>query len=263
MARDFFEFVQNHSKPLNETEMRMFDFVVKNMDRVKYMSIRMLAHECFVSSTTVFRFVKKLGFLGYNQFLAMLQLTDDSAERAMIPEAMKKSAYSEEYLKNIIETVRVLKRESVRELRELLTTGPKIYLLAEGLSLEAAQYVRHILTSFGYDAELVSRSNEINSLLRRIRTGDLLFVFSYTGESKRLVDTIERVKRVCHAKVVSVTRADNNMVQMLSDINFYIFADELHFNQTDITSRISMIAVMEMVFYELFAKTDGDLFTST
>ncbi len=261
MARDFFDFVQNNSKPLNNTEMRMFDFVVKNMDRVKYMSIRMLAHECFVSTTTVFRFVKKLGFLGYNQFLAMLQLTDDSAERAMIPKAMKKTAYSEEYLKNIIETVRVLKKESVRELQELLKTNPKIYLVSLGLALEAARYVQHILIALGHDAEIAAMDYEVASMLGRIGTGDLAFVFSYTGEEQRLIDAIERIKSESHAKVVSVTRADNNMVQMLSDINFYYFADELHIGGADITSRISIIAVMEMVFYEMFAKDDGVLFT--
>lgn len=261
MARDFFEFVQNNSKPLNVTEMRMFDFVVKNMDRVKYMSIRMLAHECFVSTTTVFRFVKKLGFLGYNQFLAMLQLTDDSAEQAVIPKAMRKEAYSEEYLKNIIETVRVLKKESVKELREILRANPKTYLVSAGLALEAARYVQHLMTVLGYDAELVGMDYEITSMLRRVHTGDLVFVFSYTGEEQRLVGAIERVKSESHAKVVSVTRADNNMVQMLSDINFYFFADELIVSGVDITSRISVIAVMEMVFYEMFAQDNGSLFT--
>ncbi len=251
MTKDFFEFTSENVKSLNDTELKLFDFVVKNMDRVKQMSIRMFAHECFISTTTVFRFVKKLGFLGYNQFIAMLQLTDDSVEHAVIPQTMKNQGYREEYLKNIIETVRVLKKESVDALKQALLKHPKIYILAYGLTVEVAKYARHIFLVLGYDAELVSMDYQVSSLLKRIATDDLVFVLSYTGANKRIIDMIEHIKRHTAAKVVSLTRADNNMTQMMSDINFYLFADEIKYNSQDITSRISMIAILETVLYEI------------
>lgn len=261
MSNDFFEYTAEKVKTLNETDLKLFNFVVKNMDRVKHMSIRMFAHECFVSTTTIFRFVKKLGFLGYNQFIAVLQLTDDTAERAEIPQTMKRIGYREEYLKNIIETLRVLKSESINALHEVLLTNPKIYLFSYGMTAEAARYIQHLMLALGYDAELVLSLNHALAAIQRIDSEDLVFVLSYTGESAYLVDILKRIKRKCRAKVVSVTRADNNMTQILSDINFYVFADDLQYCGTNITSRISMIAVIETMLYELFAKKDEILFT--
>lgn len=261
MAKDFFEFTSVNLPKLNETEQKLFNYVARNMDKVKHMSIRMFAHECFISTTTVFRFVKKLGFLGYNQFVAMLQLTDDTAENAIIPQAMKGRGCREEYLKNIIESIRVIKPESIKELTRLLKMRPKIYLFASGLTIQAARYAAHLFTVLGFDCELAAEEYQIAAAIKRISTGDLVFVLSYTGATKSIVSTIEKIKQNSHAKIVSITRADNNVTQMLSDINFYFFADDLHFNGASITSRISVIAILETILYE-FISSDGSSFTN-
>ncbi|EAG1142648.1 MurR/RpiR family transcriptional regulator, partial [Listeria monocytogenes] len=48
----------------------------------------------------------------------------------------------------------------------------------------------------------------------------------------------------------SITGADNNIIQNMSDINLYIFTDEIEMNNLDITSRISTIAIMELILYQ-------------
>lgn len=45
------------------------------MPQVKDMSIRAISRECFVSTTTMFRFVRKLGFEGYSDFINYIRLT--------------------------------------------------------------------------------------------------------------------------------------------------------------------------------------------
>ena len=65
MAVDFFEATSETIRELNSTERWLFDYVVKNMDKVKHMSIQKFAAEKFLSTTAIFRFTKKLGFTGY------------------------------------------------------------------------------------------------------------------------------------------------------------------------------------------------------
>ncbi|EHZ3605575.1 MurR/RpiR family transcriptional regulator, partial [Listeria monocytogenes] len=50
--------------------------------------------------------------------------------------------------------------------------------------------------------------------------------------------------------LISITGADNNIIQNMSDINLYIFTDEIEMNNLDITSRISTIAIMELILYQ-------------
>ena len=54
---DFYSYTSERLDRLSNTERNVFNFVIKNMHQVKNMSIRELAAECYVSTTTLFRFV--------------------------------------------------------------------------------------------------------------------------------------------------------------------------------------------------------------
>ena len=69
---DFYSYTSERLDRLSNTERNVFNFVIKNMHQVKNMSIRELAAECYVSTPTLFRFVKKLGFEGYSEFVAAI-----------------------------------------------------------------------------------------------------------------------------------------------------------------------------------------------
>ena len=58
------------------------------------------------------------------------------------------------------------------------------------------------------------------------------------------------LRRGADPMIVSVTQADNNLIQNMSDVNFYMFTDNIKVNEADITSHISMIAVMELILYQ-------------
>lgn len=51
---NFFEIINANVDKLNKNEQILLDYVIKNMDDIKNRSIRELAAECFVSTTTFF-----------------------------------------------------------------------------------------------------------------------------------------------------------------------------------------------------------------
>ncbi|MBC6307738.1 MurR/RpiR family transcriptional regulator, partial [Listeria booriae] len=72
---DFFEISSKTVASLTRNERILFDYVVKNMNLIKNQSIREVSAECFVSTTTFLRFVRKLGFTGYSEFTTVLKFT--------------------------------------------------------------------------------------------------------------------------------------------------------------------------------------------
>ncbi|EUJ29873.1 hypothetical protein LMUR_02162 [Listeria grayi FSL F6-1183] len=97
---DFFEMVSKHVSMLTRNERILFDYVVKNMDVIKHQSIREVAAECFVSTTTFLRFVRKLGFVGYSEFTTVLKFTLlDKKRSKQLPFVVDQQDYREEYLK--------------------------------------------------------------------------------------------------------------------------------------------------------------------
>jgi DNA-binding MurR/RpiR family transcriptional regulator len=59
---------------LNNLEMLVYNYVIKNRDKVMYMTIRELADAVGVSTTTVLRFCRKLKCEGYSEFRVRFKL---------------------------------------------------------------------------------------------------------------------------------------------------------------------------------------------
>lgn len=52
----------------NETDIRIYKYIVSNFDKIQYMTIRELANEIHVSTSTILRFCNKNSFEGYSEF---------------------------------------------------------------------------------------------------------------------------------------------------------------------------------------------------
>lgn len=251
---NFYENTSNAMLKLSPNEQNIMTYVIKNMHAVKNMSIRDLANTCFVSTTTIFRFVKKLGYEGYSEFINAIIETEADSRKIHIPSIVEKENYSESYLKNIIEAVKVITDEKYDKFESIMSRNPDIYIIAEGLSREVGQYFLRLLTSAGFNVSFPRESYEKNNVLKKIKREDVVLVLSYTGDNEHVVFELEKIFAIATPTIVSFTRADNNAIQNMSDLNFYVFADEINYEGTDITSRIGMIAIMETLLYKRIIK---------
>lgn len=247
---DFYEKTSSAVSNLTTGEQEIFNYVIKNLHVVKNLSIRQLAEKCFVSTTTLFRFVKKLGYEGYNDFIDDVRETEYASRKIEIPNIIAKDDYRDSYLKNVIEAVKVITDEKMEMFDKLMSRNPDVYILAEGLSSEVAEYVKRLLVSCGYNVEVPVEEYEFKSVLKKIKRDDILLALSYTGNNKSVIHNIERIFAISTPKIISITRSDNNAIQNMSDLNFYVFADEIEYEGEDITSRIGMIAIIETLMYK-------------
>lgn len=252
---DFYSYTSERLDRLSNTERNVFNFVIKNMHQVKSMSIRELAAECYVSTTTLFRFVKKLGFEGYSEFVAAIKETEANSRRIDIPDVVFGADYQNSYLKNITEAVQVITEEKKEKFNQIMSRYPKIYILAQGLSLDVGWYFYRMLTTCGYEVEFPEHEYQFKAMLRRIKRDDALLVLSYTGNNEAVIRQLEETFAIATPTIISITRADNNVIQNMSDLNFYMFADEVQYLDQDVTSRCGMIAIFESLMYMRIART--------
>jgi len=251
---DFYTQIGINASKLSPTEQNILNYVVKNMHVVKNMSIRDLAKETFVSTTTLFRFVKKLGFEGFGEFIDAVRETEKESRKIHIPNIIHDDNYRDSYLKNVVEAVKVITDEKIEKFNKIMSRYPNIYIIAEGLSSEVARYFSRLLTILGYNVEVPREEYEFASLLRRIKKDDVLLILSYTGNNQSVVNRVEQIFAIATPTIISFTRADNNIIQNMSDLNFYVFADEINYEGIDVTSRCGMIAIMETLLYRRITK---------
>ncbi|MCL2564399.1 MAG: MurR/RpiR family transcriptional regulator [Defluviitaleaceae bacterium] len=255
MAIDFFEATHETIRDLNQTERQLFDYVVKNMDTVKNMSIQKFAQEQFLSTTTIFRFTQKLGFSGYSDFINSLLVTYHSQPDTSFPDLAASRDYMEEYLKNAIETVRVMSQKQVEKVVELLKGKPHIYILTDNNTHAIGQYCERLFIGLGFHAYFPEAAYQMQNLVNHIKSQDMILALSHSGQDVVMIDFIERVFLKEHPHLLSVTRADNNSLESLSDTNFYVFADTIRVPGMDLTSSVNMLMIVELLIYEYIVRS--------
>lgn len=67
-------FTYKEISSLNQLELIVYNYIIKNTDKVMYMTIRELADAAGVSTTTVLRFCKKMNCDGYSEFRVRFKL---------------------------------------------------------------------------------------------------------------------------------------------------------------------------------------------
>ena len=247
---DFYQATQETVRNLNKTERQLFDYVVKNMDKVKHMSIQKFAADQYLSTTTIFRFTKKLGFTGYADFIGCLLVTSHNQQDLVMPNASVGKNFSEGYLKNAMEAVRVMSPNRIKEVMLKLSQKPSIYILTDDNTHAIGQYCERLFIGLEFHAYFPEAAYQMQNLVNRIRSQDMILALSYFGQDAVLIDFIERVYLTEHPYLLSVTRADNNPLESLSDTNFYVFADEINVPGMNLTSSVSMLMIVELLIYE-------------
>lgn len=258
---NFFEIVNSHLSSLTKSEQALFDYVVKNMDKIKNQRIREVAGETFVSTATFLRFVKKIGFSGFSEFTTVIKYTvinNQHAEDKAMPFTVPQRDYREEYLKNIIESVRVVSQSKLQQIVVKLAKHPTIYFFSKGVSKYATEYIYYLYTMAGFSV-ILPKDHEMRRISsRQVKSDDVVFILTYSGRDGEFLEMMNQFSDFDRKPfVISVTEPDNNTIQNLSDINLYIFTDDIKVNETDISSRISTIALMELILYQYIENYGG------
>lgn len=251
---NFFEIIKPYVEKLTKNEYTLLDYVIKHMAEIQNKSIREVAAACFVSTTTFLRFVRKIGFSGYSEFSTVIKYTVLNSDKKTDPDVNfveKQSQYRGEYLKNIEETIRVLDERKLLKICRQMAHHPKLYFYAKGFSKYATDYIEYLYTLNDFIVVFPKNFEQRKLAYRNVDQNDLIFVFDYAGEDDELISIIQNLKRHKNfAALVSITGANNNTIQNMSDENLYLFTDELEINQVDMTSHVSLIIIMELLLYQ-------------
>ncbi len=251
---NFFEIIKPYVEKLTKNEYTLLDYVIKHMKEIQNKSIREVAAACFVSTTTFLRFVRKIGFSGYSEFSTVIKYTvlnSDQKQTKDQPFVQEQRQYRSEYLKNIEETVRVLDEHKLIAICEHMVNHPKLFFYAKGFSKYATEYIEYLYTLKGFIVVFPKNYEQRQIAYRNLAPNDLVFIFDYMGEDDELISIIQNLKSRGHyAQLISITGANNNTIQNLSDENLYLFTDEIKTDGIEMTSHVSQIVIMELLMYQ-------------
>lgn len=241
-------FSYNKVQSLNELELSLYNYIMKNSEKVIYMRIRELAKEAHVSTTTILRFCKKLECEGFSEFKVKFKmyleksggkcLTDNTS---MIIDFLKK-AQGEEYI------------EKIDLVCDELNKANTIIFIGIGFSGIISKYSARYLSAIGRNAIYID--DPFYPLNLKYSENYVAMAFSVSGETPTAIEHINRLKRK-GCKVISITNNEDSTIARISDINIGYYVQQEKTEEDDITTQIPALYIIETIGRKLYKNYKG------
>lgn len=247
-------FQQLNLNKLSAVEQEIYRFVVNNLEKVPYMRVRDIAADAHVSSTSVFRFVQKVGFDSFPEFRFYIKTHLEKVH----DQAHQKQLSLEERIKSLNMTIFHPDVEyQIKKMAQTLRKADCILFMGMGSSGAVSQYVARKLANIGYFCISIDElTYPISSFLRSNRKNILVFL-SVSGETKELIEAITGLADKRIAQKYCITRNNDSSLAHLCDYSIeYNVREERKNIFLDLTSQLPAIAIVETLIGYLQDKTE-------
>ncbi|MGL5259648.1 MAG: MurR/RpiR family transcriptional regulator [Lachnospiraceae bacterium] len=250
------------------TEKLIIEYLLQFPASIMDLSIYQLATKTFSSPSTIIRMCKRIGFSGYKDFrrsmiyeLALREQTLEKeraeiAREDSIEQIIEKTTY-----KNIVcleDTKNLLDPQTIHKCVDLLSKSNRILLFGIGASLCVAKdfYLKFLrlnkacIINDDYHSQRLQAYNSKDT--------DVAIIFSYSGETEEMVTCIKELQSN-NTPSIAITRYASSAIADLATYNLYIAASESTFRSGAMSSRISQLNIVDILFV-CYASTQYDYF---
>lgn len=236
-------FSYNKIQSLNELELSLYNYIMKNSEKVVYMRIRELAKEAHVSTTTILRFCKKLNCEGFTEFKLKFKMYLEESNRreltdntSMIIDFLKKSQ-SEEY------------NYKLNTVCNEINKAENIIFMGIGFSGILSKYAARYFSVIGKRSIYID--DPFYPLPVDTSENYICIAISVSGETSEVIDNINKLKQK-GSKIISITNNENSTLAKISDLNISYYVQQEKIGNYDITTQIPVLYILEAIGRRLY-----------
>ncbi|MGG3469187.1 MurR/RpiR family transcriptional regulator [Neobacillus pocheonensis] len=226
----------------NDLEVALYNYITKNSDKVIYMRIRELANETHVSTSTILRFCRKLNCEGFSEFKVKLKIFLDKDD---IPHLRSSQDSMSEFLER---TLKGNLDASIAEAANIIAHSDSVIFIGIGSSGILAEYGARYFSSLGkFSLYIKDPHFPINATYLQNST---TIALSVSGENRFTVTHINQLKQD-GSKIISITNSQHCTVAKISDVNIPYYVTEETYKNSNITTQIPVIYILESIAREV------------
>ncbi|HCO49374.1 MAG TPA: MurR/RpiR family transcriptional regulator [Spirochaetaceae bacterium] len=239
----------------SDKEKVVADFILSHSSEAVHPSIEELAARIGVSVSTLLRFVKKLGYGGYQQFriaLATETLAPESRYYEIAfsdPKDAVATAFSA--ARSALDmTEKLLDRRTIGEVAHIVCNVPVFYIFGIGGSGIVARDALHKLIRTGIHC-LAAEDFHIQLMLASQATArDLALVISNTGANKDSLAIVEVLKKA-GCRIAAITTYPRSPLARVADYLLISAAPGASIISEAFSARIAHLAIVDALYIEI------------
>lgn len=226
----------------NELEVSLYNYISKNSDKVIYMRIRELANETHVSTSTILRFCRKLNCEGYAEFKVKLKIFLEKDETPSLKSPQDSlSEFMERTLKGNLDSY-------ITEAAEVIAKADSVIFIGIGSSGILAEYGARYFSSLGKFSLYIKDPHF--PISAKYLDNSTTIALSVSGENRFTITHINQLKKE-GSKIISITNTQYCTAAKISDINVPYYVTEEKYDNSNITTQIPVIYILEAIAREV------------
>jgi len=236
-------FTNEQIRTFSDLEYELYNYIMKNSREVTYMRIRELANETHVSTTTILRFCKKLGFDGFTEFKVQLKnyLAEEETYRL-------NNTYTT--VSDFVERTLSANYESkIKEIAEVVAKAKIVIFIGAGTSGVIAEYGARFFS--GLKKFSLHIKDPYFPIYSHYITDSVTIVLSVSGESKSTMEKLDRLKQD-GSIIVSLTNHSDSSLAKMSDYNLAYYITTEYLGNVNLTTQIPVMFLIERLGKETF-----------
>lgn len=182
------DLVRENYDRMGTNDLRIWQYICKHREECRNLSLHQLADACQVSHTTVQRFLKLIGIDGYGEYKTFLKW--DSLSRPVFD---KRSI--EENSFNLNRTISAIQQADCSDLFYKMDQAERLYAYGSGaVQKAAAKVLKAYLILAEQLLHVIEGKEERKMAMQQMRQGDVVFLFSVTGNNSVMNDYARELK---------------------------------------------------------------------
>lgn len=221
---------------LSETDRAIYHFMASNSSKIPYMRVRDIAKESHTSTSSVMRFIRKIGYTSFTEFRSQFKIEEASESKSF--DYGEKLLSKDRFPKDI--------EGRLRKIAEKMVNCENVVFFGMGSSAAMCEYAARRAAITGLNSfALVDHTYPLFSKLRNT-TDNMLITLSVTGRTTEIVEIVNGFRNALDYTTVAITSDENSPLAKMTDyvLSYQIDVERLEQHQ-DMTSQIPCVYLIE------------------
>lgn len=228
---------------LNDLEMQVYQFIIKHRERVSYMTIRELAEQAAVSTTTVLRFCRKMHCEGWSEFRIRLRLTEQQTapqvNTASVNEMLSffKSINNPEFEQIIAQAAQKINR------------AERVFFIGVGTSGSLEKYGARFFSNLGKFSHAID--DPYYPVSPDLYENAIAIILSVSGETEEILRIASQFS-LNKCKIIAITNTESCSLAKMSDFSLCYHVPIIRMaDNSDITTQVPVTYIIEAIGRQL------------
>ena len=250
---DLSKIIEN--KGLTETEVKVLNYIIDNIEDVNKLGVRGIAKNNFTSTSTIMRLSKKLGYSGFLE----MQYNLSDLKRNGLGDNLNESDFLDSLDMNGL--LKENNKEVIKEFLNIINSENNkfIFIYANGFSGIVAEYINKKLLVMGKRCILSNGTDSIGVFENNLNFISSIIVVSKSGETSMVLNKVKTAKEH-NIKVISFTNETDNSISKLADICFKI-KDTNELDDRNLMPNTffpKVLVLFELLIYEYYKQKNAN-----